>query len=680
MTHVARRQVEITNALGLHLRPADKFVRLAHQFESEVRVYYNGNEFNGKSILDLTTLAAECGTRLDVEARGPDAEAAVAALADLVSARFYETDDGQDKDRAHEPSGRQANGPPGRPAAGRRPPSGPRGPLTPPAPSPGTPPCGASRSPRPCRPCGASPSAPAWRSARPWSSTPAACACRPAPSPPRPSPAELDRLDAGLDGARAEAEAAEADARKRLGPQYADILAAHGRMISDPELRRDARDRDRARQGRRRARRLRGPGRLRRPPGRARRQPPRRPRRRRPRHPAADPRPPLRRPARPRRWTPRSAPSVALAHDLSPSETAGLDPGVILGFATEAGGRTSHTAIVAAALEIPAVVGLGGSSTWPGTAAPSSSTATRGWSSSTPTARPWAATAGPRPRRAARFAGLAGLAHLPAETLDGVRVGLLGNIEFPAEVAACLEPGRRRRRPLPDRVPVPQRRAAAHRGRAVRRLRGRGPLPGGPARDDPDPRPRGRQARLLPGARAPRGRAQPVPRACGASGSRCATRRSFRTQLRAILRASALGDVRVMFPLVSTLGEFRQARAILDDVAAELAAEGVAVRADLPVGVMIEVPAAAVDGRPTGQGGGFLLDRDQRPDPVHPGRRPDQRDRRRPLQRRRPGRPPPDRHGRRGGRRPRASRSPSAGRWGATRCTPCSCWAWACAA
>src|SRR5205085_4066527 len=49
----------------------------------------------------------------------------------------------------------------------------------------------------------------------------------------------------------------------------------------------------------------------------------------------------------------------ALAHDLSPSQTAGLDPGVILGFATEAGGRTSHTAIVAAALEIPAVVGLG---------------------------------------------------------------------------------------------------------------------------------------------------------------------------------------------------------------------------------------------------------------------------------------------------------------------------------
>jgi len=94
---VARRQVEITNALGLHLRPADKFVRVASRFESEVRVFFDGLEVNGKSILDLSTLAAECGTQLDLEARGPDAEAAVAALADLVLARFYETDEGQEQ-------------------------------------------------------------------------------------------------------------------------------------------------------------------------------------------------------------------------------------------------------------------------------------------------------------------------------------------------------------------------------------------------------------------------------------------------------------------------------------------------------------------------------------------------------------------------------------------------------
>jgi phosphocarrier protein HPr len=92
---VARRQVEVKNSLGLHMRPANKFVELALKFEAEVRVHYNGNEFNGKSILDLTSLAAECGTLLDLEARGPDAAAAVESLADLVRARFHEDDDGE---------------------------------------------------------------------------------------------------------------------------------------------------------------------------------------------------------------------------------------------------------------------------------------------------------------------------------------------------------------------------------------------------------------------------------------------------------------------------------------------------------------------------------------------------------------------------------------------------------
>jgi phosphocarrier protein HPr len=92
-SQVARRQVEITNEYGLHLRPADKFVKLAHQFQAEIRVKYKGNEFNGKSILDLTTLAAECGSLLELEARGADAEEAVAALAELVLAEFHEIEE-----------------------------------------------------------------------------------------------------------------------------------------------------------------------------------------------------------------------------------------------------------------------------------------------------------------------------------------------------------------------------------------------------------------------------------------------------------------------------------------------------------------------------------------------------------------------------------------------------------
>jgi len=93
---VARRQVEIINSLGLHMRPADKFVKLALQYQSEIRVLHNGTVFNGKSILDLTSLAAERGTRLDLEARGADAESAIAALAELVSAGFHETEDNEE--------------------------------------------------------------------------------------------------------------------------------------------------------------------------------------------------------------------------------------------------------------------------------------------------------------------------------------------------------------------------------------------------------------------------------------------------------------------------------------------------------------------------------------------------------------------------------------------------------
>ena len=94
-TTVARREVEITNTLGLHMRPANKFVELALKYQSEIRVHYNGNEYNGKSILELTSLAAECGSRLDLEGRGSDPEAAIDALADLVKAQFHEEEEGE---------------------------------------------------------------------------------------------------------------------------------------------------------------------------------------------------------------------------------------------------------------------------------------------------------------------------------------------------------------------------------------------------------------------------------------------------------------------------------------------------------------------------------------------------------------------------------------------------------
>jgi phosphotransferase system HPr (HPr) family protein len=90
---VTRRRVEIVNTHGLHMRPASKFVKLASSFQSELWVDHAGIRANGKSIMDMATLGAECGAALDLEARGPDAEQALSALADLVAAGFHMTDE-----------------------------------------------------------------------------------------------------------------------------------------------------------------------------------------------------------------------------------------------------------------------------------------------------------------------------------------------------------------------------------------------------------------------------------------------------------------------------------------------------------------------------------------------------------------------------------------------------------
>lgn len=95
---VARRQVELTNSYGLHLGPAGKFVKLAAKFQAEIHVFHNDKEINGKSILDLTLLAAECGTKLVLQARGPDAEEAIEALARLVTSEFRDDESDADKD------------------------------------------------------------------------------------------------------------------------------------------------------------------------------------------------------------------------------------------------------------------------------------------------------------------------------------------------------------------------------------------------------------------------------------------------------------------------------------------------------------------------------------------------------------------------------------------------------
>lgn len=86
---VGTRRVEIVNTYGLHMRPSTRFVTLAKSFQAEIEVVHEDRRVNGKSILEMTTLAAPCGAGIDIEARGKDAEAALDALAALVLAGFH---------------------------------------------------------------------------------------------------------------------------------------------------------------------------------------------------------------------------------------------------------------------------------------------------------------------------------------------------------------------------------------------------------------------------------------------------------------------------------------------------------------------------------------------------------------------------------------------------------------
>jgi len=85
------RIVVVTNPQGIHARPADGFVKLASQFQAKIEVVKDGERVDGKSILAVLTLAAVEGTQLIIEATGPDADAALNALTELVRTNFGET-------------------------------------------------------------------------------------------------------------------------------------------------------------------------------------------------------------------------------------------------------------------------------------------------------------------------------------------------------------------------------------------------------------------------------------------------------------------------------------------------------------------------------------------------------------------------------------------------------------
>lgn len=87
---MAERSVQILNKNGLHARPAAEIVKAAARFQSDITIVRDDLEVNGKSIMGVMMLAAECGATLTLRATGPDEEAAVGALAEIIASRFGE--------------------------------------------------------------------------------------------------------------------------------------------------------------------------------------------------------------------------------------------------------------------------------------------------------------------------------------------------------------------------------------------------------------------------------------------------------------------------------------------------------------------------------------------------------------------------------------------------------------
>ena len=283
--------------------------------------------------------------------------------------------------------------------------------------------------------------------------------------------------------------------------------------------------------------------------------------------------------------------AILVTHDLTPSLTVQLDRASIAAIATDAGTRTSHVAILARSLGLPAVVGLRTATTQLKGGERVVLDGGTGMLAINPTDAEIDAYRERQREETIAEAALEELAALEAITLDGVRVILRANVDIPEEAEAAARSGAEGvglmrteflvvgRASMPDedeQYRAYKRVVEAFAGKPVV-IRtfdiGGDKLPIGGFPSEPNPFLGWRAIRMCLD--------QPD---------------MFRVQLRALLRAAVHGDLRIMLPLIVTLDEVLAARRLLEESAAELRERGVPFRFDVPLGVMIETPAAAVAG------------------------------------------------------------------------------------
>ncbi|SOC15310.1 phosphoenolpyruvate--protein phosphotransferase [Rhodobacter maris] len=539
--------VVVAGAHGLHARPATALVEIAKGFAAEIRVRHGAKTANAKSLISLLNLAAAQGVPLHVSAEGPDADAALAALAAAFAEGLEEEEDtGAAAPEAAAPglTGAMAAAP--RVYEGR---------LLP----------GVSSSP-------GFAIAPVFRFARDEVTFD-----RDAEDP----AAERARLEAALKAAWQQLEELHDEVWKKSGPTRAAIFRAHQEFLEDPEMRSAAEAgiaegrtaafawhaaysaradmlaamKDAVLAGR--AIDLRDAGlRVLQGLGEGK---------------AAEAHLP-------------SDPCILVAEDLTPSDTAQLDPTLVKGLCTAAGGPTSHTSIIARALDIPAVVGAGAAVLDLPTGTAVLLDGAAGLLVVNPSAADIASAEAALAALAAEREIEARARFKPALSPDGARVEVVANISDVAEALAAVEAGAEGVGLLRTEFLFVNREAPPSEDEQVQiysaMLEAMNGLPiiirtldvGGD--------------KEIPYLRMP---VEENP-FLGLRGIRfcLAHENLFRTQLRAIYRAAAKGPLRIMFPMIAMVAELEDALRIAEEVRVETGA------APVEMGIMIEIPSAVM--------------------------------------------------------------------------------------
>jgi phosphotransferase system enzyme I (PtsI) len=283
-------------------------------------------------------------------------------------------------------------------------------------------------------------------------------------------------------------------------------------------------------------------------------------------------------------------PAIVVARDLSPADTAQMVKGKVLAFLTDVGGRTSHTAIIARSIEIPAVVGLESATHQ----IEDGDVVIIDGTTGTVIVNPSESVIHVYEKRKKRYEKygktLKTYRDLPSETIDGRRVKLYGNMEMLDEVGSLIDHGAegiglyRTEFLYLNRkdMPTEEEHLAAYKA-VAKKMKGHSvvirtlDIGGDKTLEHMDV-------------------AEETNPALGVRAIRYCFKRTdvFKTQLRAILRASAFGNVKILFPMISGVSEVRRAKAILEEAKEELRAVKTEFNDRIEVGVMIEVPSAAI--------------------------------------------------------------------------------------